>query len=168
MIMEIKPKSNKVYSLLVLYDMHTLFFERAVEGISDEDAHKRLDTKANHIAWIAGSLVQQRFELAKMHGVDEKQSADELFKDNKGIQDNVKYPSLASYQKDWNKISPVLREALLNATDEKLDEKFEMMPRMEFQIFEMLTFCIYREANCIGQIALWRRLLGYDALRYDM
>jgi hypothetical protein len=168
MIMEIKPKSNKVYSLLVLYDMHTLFFERAIEGISDEDAHKRLDTKANHIAWIAGSLVQQRFELAKMHGVDEKQSADELFKDNKGIQDNVKYPSLASYQKDWNKISPVLREALLNATDEKLEEKFEMMPGMEFQIFEMLTFCIYREANCIGQIALWRRLLGYDALRYDM
>lgn len=166
--MEMKPKSTRVYSLLVLYDMQTLFFERAIEEISDEDAHKRLETKANHIAWLAGSLVQQRFELAKMLGVDEKQNADELFKDNKGIQEGIKYPSLASYQKDWNKISPLLREALVNATDEKLNEKFEIMPEMVFPIFEMLTFSIYREANCIGQIALWRRLLGYDALRYDM
>jgi hypothetical protein len=32
--------------------------------------------------------------------------------------------------------------------------------------YELVSFMIYREANCIGQVALWRRLLGYAALNY--
>lgn len=165
--MKIKPTSSRMFSLLVLYDMQTLFFERALEKISDEDAHKRLDTKANHVAWLAGSLVQQRYEIANLLGYGEKQEADSLFKENKGIQDNLKYPPLSEYLKDWNKISPVLAELLSKITDEKLDEKFEMMPGMMLSYYELISFVIYREANCIGQIALWRRLLGYEALRYD-
>jgi hypothetical protein len=31
---------------------------------------------------------------------------------------------------------------------------------------EMINFSTYREANMIGQIALWRRLLGYPAMNY--
>jgi len=165
--MKIKPTNSRMFSLLVLYDMQTLFFERALEKISDEDAHKRLDTKANHIAWLAGSLVQQRYEVANLLGYTEKQQAESLFKDGKGIQDNVQYPPLSQFLRDWNKISPIVQEVLSKVTDEKLDEKFEMMPGMEMSHYELITFVIYREANCIGQIALWRRLLGYDALRYD-
>lgn len=165
--MKIKPTSSRMFSLLVLYDMQTLFFERALEKISDEDAHKRLDTKANHIAWLAGSLVQQRYEIANLLGYTEKQQAESLFKDGKGIQDNVQYPPLSQFLQDWNKISPIVQELLSKVTDEKLDEKFEMMPGMVMSHYELITFVIYREANCIGQIALWRRLLGYDALRYD-
>jgi hypothetical protein len=70
--MEITTTSNRMFSLLVLYDMQTLYFERALEKISDEDAHKRLDTKANHIAWLTGSLVQQRYEIANLLGVFRK------------------------------------------------------------------------------------------------
>ena len=33
-----------------------------------------------------------------------------------------------------------------------------------FPTFDFITFMCYREANCIGQIALWRRLLGYEAM----
>lgn len=165
--MEIKTASPRIFSLLVLFDMHTLFFERALEKISDEDAHKRLDTKANHVAWLAGSLVQQRYELANILGIEGEQKAVALFKNNKGIQDDVKYPTLSEYINDWKKITPAVKEALSKVTDEKLDEKFEMMPGMVMSNYELISFMTYREANCIGQIALWRRLLGYDALRYD-
>ena len=157
---------SRLYSILALYDMQTTFFNSALDGISDEDAHKRLDTKANHIAWLTGSLVQQRFELANMLGVDKNQAADEFFKDNKGIQDNVTYPSLEGFKNDWNTISPLLREALMNASAEKLDTFFEAMPGMNMTYFDLITFISYREANCIGQIALWRRLLGYEAMKY--
>jgi uncharacterized damage-inducible protein DinB len=165
--MEITTTSNRMFSLLVLYDMQTLYFERALEKISDEDAHERLDTKANHIAWLSGSLVQQRYEIANLLGYSEKQKASELFQDGKGIQDGLKYPSLSQFRDDWKKISPVLKNLLAKITDQKLDEKFEMMPGMSLTYYELITFIIYREANCIGQIALWRRLLGYEALRYD-
>ncbi len=164
--MDTKPASSRMFSHIVLYDMHTDYFMRALDGISDEDAHKRLDTKANHIAWLTGSLVQQRFEIAKILGLDRNQSAHELFKDNKGIQDGLSYPPLEQFKKDWNSISPELRKLFLTVSDAKLDSPFEM-PGMVMTNFELISFLIYREANCIGQIALWRRLLGYAALKYD-
>ncbi len=165
--MELETKSVRMATIPYLYDMQTTFFIKALEGISDKDAHSRLDTKANHIAWLSGSLVQQRFELA--NSLDKtssyKQQADELFKDNQGIKDGENYPSLVDFKKDWEKISPILRQLLLNAEDEQLNENLDM-PGMSFPLFDMITFVNYREANCIGQIALWRRLLGYDAMKY--
>jgi hypothetical protein len=132
------------------------------------DAHNRLGTMANHVAWLTGSLVQQRYELANMLGKHRKQKADEFFKDNKGIQGNVTYPPLSEFKRDWESISPILKDAFLNLSDEKLDSPFEMpgMPEMKMSWYELISFMIYREANCIGQIALWRRLLGYDAMKY--
>jgi hypothetical protein len=164
--MEIKTASNRMTSLVVLYDMHTTYFKSATEGISDQDAHNRLNTKANHVAWLTGSLVQQRFELAKLFAIDQKQSADEFFRDYKGIQDNITYPPLNDFKKDWEQISPLLRNALVNVSDEKLDSVFEMMPGEKMTHFDLIAFMAYREANCIGQIALWRRLMGYEAMKY--
>jgi len=163
--MKTKPVSDRMYSLLVLYDMHTDFFARALDGISDSDSHNRLNTKANHIAWLTGSLVQQRYDMANGLGGDHHHAAGELFKDNKGIQDGITYPSLDEFKKDWNVISPLFRELLMTVTDEKLDSDFEM-PDMKFPWFDMITFMLYREANIIGQIALWRRLLGYEGMKY--
>lgn len=164
--MKTKTVSNRMHSLVILYDMQTTFFLSVIEGLSDKDTHNRLHTKANHIAWLTGSLVEQRFEIANMLGYSSKQSAHELFKNNQGIQDGITYPTLDAFIKDWEIISPVLRDILVNVTDEKLEESFEMMPGMTMTYYELITFIIYREANCIGQIALWRRLLGYDAMKY--
>ncbi len=158
--------SNRINTLLVLYDMHTDYFARAIEGISNEDAHNRLNTKANHIAWITGSLVQERFELLKRLGIDKQHKTNELFNNHKGIQDTITYPPLEDFRADWEIISPLLRETMVTLKDDKLDSKFEMMPGMTMSHFDLISFMMYREANCIGQIALWRRLLGYDAMKY--
>lgn len=164
--METQTTVSRLSAVIALYDLQTTYYLNAIDGISDKDTHNRLNTKANHIAWLAGSVVEERFELARVLGRDLGSTAHELFKDNKGIQDDATYPSLEVYRSDWNKISPILRETLLNLTDEKLDSKFEMMPGMEMTYFELITFISYREANCIGQIALWRRLLGYPPMKY--
>lgn len=165
----IKTKDSRMESLVVLYDMHTEYFRRGIVGIPDDAAHNRLNTKANHVAWLTGSLVQERYEMANIYGAEKQQAANELFNNHKGIQEDVKYPSLPEFEKDWNKISPVLRDIMVNVSTEKLDSilEFPEMPDMKFSHYEFFTFMIYREANCIGQIALWRRLLGYPALKYD-
>ena len=156
-----------MHSLVALFDMHTQFLPKAIAGISGEDQHNRMNTKANHVAWLTGSLVQERFELANMLGGSaHKQSADELFKNHQGIQDNAAYPPLSEFKKDWDKITPVLREALCNASDEKLDSEFDM-EGMKMSNYDLITFMTYREANCIGQIVLWRRLMNYDPIKYD-
>ena len=48
----------------------------------------------------------------------------------------------------------------------KLDSDFNM-GGMKMSYYELICFTIYREASIIGQLALWRRLLGYPAMKYD-
>jgi predicted ribosome quality control (RQC) complex YloA/Tae2 family protein len=162
-----ETKDKRIYSLVVLLDWQTKFFTSAVEGISAQDAQKRLNTKANHIAWLAGSIVQQRYELAQYLLKDNslKQEADSYFNNNQGIKEGVTYPSIEQYEQDWKTITPKLHEALLNADAQTLDTVIDM-GGMQMTFLEWLTFSVYREASQIGQIALWRRLLGYEAMKY--
>lgn len=164
----ITVNDSRMESLVVLYDMHTDYFKRALVDITDDAAQSRLDTKANHVAWITGSMVQGRYEMAKLLGVEMQQTHHELFKDFQGIKDGVKYPPLEDFKQDWDKISPILRKLFVEISREKLDSIFEV-PEMDMKMshYEMITFQTYREANCIGQIALWRRLLGYPGLKYE-
>jgi hypothetical protein len=163
--MDIKTESTRTQGLLALFDLQTPFFQRALEGISEEDTYNRLNTQANHIAWLAGSLVHQRYNMVSETNPGMQQIGYELFKDHQGIQD-AKYPTISEYIKDWNTISPIAREALVAISDEKLDSYFDM-GFMKMTYFELISFTIYREASIIGQLALWRRLLGYPALKYD-
>ena len=104
--MQTKTVNYRMYALLDLYKMHTNFFFKAIDGISNDDAHNRLNTKANHIAWLAGSLVHERYQLANELGIDEKQTASELFADHKGIRDGIQYPSLTVYKMTGNISAP--------------------------------------------------------------
>ena len=99
--------------LISLYDFHTKLFYNVTVDISDKDADNRLGTKANHVAWLAGSLVHARYALANAVGIDSKQTSDRLFENNKGIMDDVTYPPLEEFKKDWKRISPVLKDALV-------------------------------------------------------
>jgi len=163
----IAVKDEKLYAMVMNYDMQSTFFINVLDGISDNDAHSRLNSNANHIAWLAGSLVQQRFETANIlqNNGELKQEAHELFKDNQGIKDGMTYPPLEQYKRDWDLITPILREQLINAGSDKADTTIEF-PGMSMTILEFLAFNMYREANHIGQMALWRRLLGYEPMKY--
>jgi hypothetical protein len=162
---KINVADSRMYGILALYDMHTSFLKNAIDGLDDDDAHNRLGTKANHVAWLAGSLVESRFEGVRNLGMDMKQEAHELFKDHQGIQDDVKYPSLAQYLVDWERVGPVLRELSVKLSAAELDKPFNM-PGMEMTYYELIAFMTYREASIIGQVALWRRLLGYAPMNY--
>ena len=158
--------SHRTIGLLSLFDYQTDFLPRVLDGISEKDMHNRLNTVANHPAWLAGSLVHQRFQMAFETGSGLKQTGAELFQNNQGIKDGVTYPTVADYLADWGRITPEAREALVKIDDAKLDSDFNM-GGMTMTYYELICFTIYREASIIGQLALWRRLLGYAAMKYD-
>lgn len=164
--MSTKTASTRTEGLVALFDLHTRLFERALEGVSDEDMYKRLNTKANHMAWLAGSAVAQRFLMAIDIDPSLKQTGAELFKMNASIQDDAKYPTIAEYIADWKKVTPAARKALVELDDKKLDSDFDM-GGMTMKWFDLVTFTKFREASLIGQLALWRRLLDYPGMKYD-
>ncbi len=161
-------KKNFMEVLINLYKWHTKLFGNVIADISDKDASNRLGTKANHVAWLAGSLVHERYEVAKFAGKELKQTSHELFNDHKGIQDDIIYPSLSEFKKDWEIISRVLKSALENLSEEQLNapDPYEM-PGEDLTFFDSITGMIDRESYCIGQIGLYRRLLGYEAMKYN-
>ncbi|RYE19880.1 MAG: DinB family protein, partial [Sphingobacteriales bacterium] len=63
--MDTKTASTRTEGLVALFDLHTGMLERVLDGISEEDMYNRLNTKANHMAWLAGALVAQRFQMAQ-------------------------------------------------------------------------------------------------------
>lgn len=158
--------STRLQGYLDLFDLHTNFFGRAIEGVSQEDMHNRLNTKANHMAWLTGAVIAQRFLMISETNPDEDQTRSELFKDHQGIQDGITYPDNTVYLNDWERVTPMARMALIQTSNEKLDSIIDM-GGMKMTFYELVSFTIYREASMIGQLALWRRLLGYPALRYD-
>ncbi|RYG02042.1 MAG: DinB family protein [Chitinophagaceae bacterium] len=164
--MATKTTSTRTEGLLTMFDLQTGLLARALDGISPEDLYNRLGTKANHIAWLAGSLVNQRFSMVQETNPEMKQTGSELFDNNKGIQDDAKYPTKDEYLADWNRISPLSQKVLIDIDDAKLDSEIDM-GGMKMSYYDLITFSLYREASIIGQIALWRRLLNYPALKYD-
>ncbi|HYE56581.1 MAG TPA: DinB family protein [Chitinophagaceae bacterium] len=164
--MNTQTASTRTQGFLTLFDYHTNFFEKALAGISEADMHNRLNTQANHPAWLAGSLVHQRFLMASETGSGLKQTGAELFKDHQGIQEGITYPGVEAYLGDWKRITPEARQALVSIDDQKLDSDFDM-GGMKMSYYDMISFSIYREASIIGQLILWRRLLGYPGIRYD-
>jgi hypothetical protein len=164
-------KGESVYTLLVLYDLHTRLFNNVIDGIGDNDAHNRFQTRANHMAWIAGSLIYERYDLASAVGVDTQSlypsATGILFSERQGIIDDVVYPSMTAYSKDWNMISPVLRLAMTRLSESELsDPDLFGMPDEDLTLFNALCFIIDRESYCIGQLGLYRRLLGYEPMKY--
>jgi hypothetical protein len=73
-------KKAPIDVLIGLYEFHTKLFYNVLVDISDKDANNRLGTKANHIAWIAGSLVHGRYALANVVGMDSKQTSDKTIR----------------------------------------------------------------------------------------
>ena len=111
--------------------------------------------------------MHERYELATAAGVGMRQTSNHLFTNHKGII-NDEYPSLQEFQNDWSIITPVLRKALLNLNDDELKsiEPYGA-PGDDLIFVDAMTFIIDRESYCIGQIGLYRRLLGYDPMRYE-
>lgn len=85
---------------------------------------------------------------------------------NEPTSDNATYPSLSSFKEDWDKITPDLKDLLINVNNEKLDRIFEMKD-ISMPYFELIAFSLHREAYFIGQIGLWKRLLGYEPMKYQ-
>src|SRR5690554_2051264 len=115
------PKSAKLEIIIPAFRMHTQSFRNALDGISEEAARQRIDNKTNHVIWMAGNLVNSRYWMATLLGIDEKDPFEELFTEAKALDENLAYPSLEELVGSFHSISPKVYQKLLEVSDERLD-----------------------------------------------
>ncbi|ASW73199.1 hypothetical protein IQ37_08930 [Chryseobacterium piperi] len=164
------PKSKKIEIVIPAYRMHSQSFLNVLDGISEEDAMKRIDGKTNHIVWMAGNFLNMRYGLGWVLGLQEEDPYNELFFQGKALDESFSYPSLEDLKKSFHAVSPKVYQKLLEATDEQLDEIFEIgmnAPYFKETKLNFIGMCIGREDYLCGQIGLMRKILGYPGMKYD-
>ena len=164
------PKSKKLDIIIPAFRGHSQNFLMLLEGISEEDAKKRIDGKTNHIIWMAGNFLDMRYALANVLGLNEDNPQGELFFQGKALNEDFVYPTLEELRENFHHISPLVYQKLLVLSDEDLDADFPMGMNIDFFPENVLNFvgmCIGREDYLCGQIGLMRKILGYEGMKYD-
>ena len=165
------PKSKKMELVIPAYRMHSQSFLNVLDGISEEDALKRVENKPNHIVWMAGNFINMRYGLGAVLGLPVQDPYNDLFFQGKALDESFNYPSLADLKKNFHEISSRVYQKLFDITDEELDEIFEIGMNIPFIKETKLNFvgmCIGREDYLCGQIGLMRRILDYPGMKYDV
>ncbi len=156
--------------LLEQYRYHDTLFKNVLTGIKPKHTHIRLNGLTNHLSWIAGNLATTRYNLRNSIGIELEQAFPEFFKGHKPIIPDVHYPSLEEIIADWDRITPVLEKRLKEITPEQLVAPSPLfIPKTIGQnnLLGAIIFLIDRESYAIGQIALIRKVFGYEAMKYE-
>lgn|SRR5690606_1418054 len=165
------PLSQQLNVIIPAYRMHTQTFINALDGISEEDALKRIEGRTNHVVWMAGNFVNMRYGLADVLGIDEKDPFEDLFFQGRALDTTFNYPTLKELKANFHKISPVVYDALLKLTDARLKEEIPMGMNISFYpetLLNVIGMCIGRADYLCGQIGLMRRILNYPGMKYDV
>lgn len=171
--LEKKPlilQSSLLKIVIPQFRMHTQLFDLVIDNISATDALKRIEDKTNHVIWMTGNLVNNRYWLARILGIEDKDPYEELFKDAKALDPKANYPELSTLRAQWHQVSPQLYVALMNATDEQLSQPYALGMGIDFveeNKLNMVAMCMDRESYLLGQLGLMRRALGYEGVKYD-
>ncbi len=161
-------QTGKVAAWLLLYDGHTWMFNNVLEGLTEADARKRLDTPQITLSGWPAAWYRNVMKWP-MYWDWKRNSRHTICSIIIKASNRMRNTLLDSLRADWERITPRLREAFASATAEKLNgpNPWPMPDMDQINLLDMLLYCIDRESYCIGQLGLWRRLLGYPPMRYQ-
>lgn len=152
--------------LISQFNLQTKLFNNVTAGISDAESIKLMSENANHVAWLTGHLVSTRYMLAGVLGLKETEPFPELFAQGKGMDKNAKYPGMANLTKDWASVSEKVAKALSSVTEENLNAKAPFPLPTGDTMGDFFSFLMHHEAYTIGQVGIYRRFLGKEAMSY--
>jgi hypothetical protein len=164
------PKSKKLEIIIPAFRGHSQNFLMVLDGISEEDALKRIEGRTNHIVWMVGNFLDMRYAMGSILGLNAEFQFKDFFFQGKALDENLIYPSLQQLKEEFHIISPLVYQKLLVVSDEELEKAFPMGMNIDFFPEDVLNFigmCIGREDYLCGQMGLMRRILGYEGIKYD-
>jgi hypothetical protein len=158
--------SNSIKHLINQFDLQTRLFNNVTKDIKDSDSTKRMNGNTNHIAWLTGHLVSSRYNLGAALGITDKEPYPALFENRKGMDKNAKYPSMQDLTKDWDPITKKISAKLNSLTEDVLNTKMPSPVPTGETLGDLIAFLMHHEAYTIGQLGIYRRFHGQEAMSY--
>jgi hypothetical protein len=148
-----------------LYSITTGLVEKAVRDFSDDEAMQRVEGNCNCMLWLFAHLTAVRCSLAGMLGVHKDVGWQQYFRKGSKGDDFAKYPTMGEVRQVWQEITPVLVQALENASDEQLSAPAPRdFPVADKSVRGAILFLAFHESYHVGQMSYLRKCLGKDGL----
>ena len=166
-----QPTSSALKIVIPGFRWHTQMFDNMLKDLTEADATKRIEGRTNNIVWTFGNLVNCRYWLANVLGVEDKDPNDALFKEGRAYDATATYPTLAEFKRNWHNISKKLYDKLLSVTDEVLNEAEDFGMKVDFMEenkLNMVGMGIDRTSYLLGQLGLLRRAVANLGTSYDV
>ena len=164
-------KSSQMNVINTVYRMQTQSLLNVLEGITEDDAQKRIDNKTNSLVWMLGNFSNIRYTIGSVFGLKDVDPYQDLFFMGKAFDATKEYPTLQQLLNSFHDISPKVHQALLTVTDEILAQDFPINKGISFMKEDKLNFVIMslgRADYIRGQMGLLRRVWDYPSVKYEV
>jgi len=159
-----EPQIAAIHRLLRL---NSRLFVNCLEGVDDDMARRRVDDRANNVAFIASHVVDARYFLADYLGVKAANPFKELLAGLKSIADFTEFPVIREILVAWHDVSGLLEERFPRLTAAELAAASpQSFPIDDASVLGGVAFLIQHESYHLGQLGLLRKCLGLEPMSY--
>lgn len=161
--------NDAVRLLRSLLMLNTKLWLNCLEGVTDEAAWSRSNTPINNAGFIALHLIDARFFMADLLGLEAANPYAEALAEVRSPADlpEAYQPSLDELRRVWQEVSdvlldgvPTVEEAVWRRTSP------QRFPVEDPSVLGGMHFLVNHESYHIGQLALLRKYLGLPAMKY--
>jgi len=154
--------------LNIIFVLNNRLLKNAIYDVDDELAEKRINNSTNSIKFLLCHLIDARYHIASLIGLNEVCPFRDLFDRIQSIEDFNEYPPMNRLIESIDNISSKISTHLevLDEADitKPLNIKFPIEDR---SVLGGITFLLEHESYHIGQIGFIRKYFGLHPLKYS-
>lgn len=163
---------SEINLLVIQFDLHHRLYNNVLNGFSDEETNKRLNSNQNmsHVKYLAGHLLNSQYGLAAIAGINPDVKWNDLFAvmGQSTAKDDFTYPHIDEIQDEWNGMHEHIRDGLMKLSIEDLEsEPPAPFDQVSETVGQLWAFINHHQAYHIGQIGILRRGFGKEPMSYQ-
>jgi uncharacterized damage-inducible protein DinB len=153
--------------LAMILDLNTDLLLNGLEGLSDNEAQRRLPGGGNSVAFLAAHLTDSRHFLATRLGQSLANPLARYLADAKSIDEIRSWATLDQVRAAWLSISTHLQMVLESLGPEEIGRaNAHRFPIPDTTTLGMIAFLTQHDSYHIGQLGFVRRQLGKPAMTF--
>jgi uncharacterized damage-inducible protein DinB len=161
-------KNSEISSLIEQFTLQTRLFNNLLKDVDSANYNKKPNSTTNSYAWLAGHVLNTRYTLANIIGLNLSSPYNDLYANFRAFDPKLSYPDSNEVKEDWDKLSEKLITGFNSLNDEFINAPAPFkVPIGDNTMKGFIAFFAHHEAYHLGQLGYLRRYLGIPAMSYD-
>jgi len=158
---------SRVAPLAGILDLNTDLLLNCLDGLTDEEAQRRLEAGGNSITFLAAHLIDTRHFLVSRLGKPLFNPVARYLADVRSIDEIHELPSLDEVRPSWVAIGAHLQSVLHGLTAAELSQPSNhRFPLSDGTRLGLIAYLVQHDSYHLGQIGFLRRQLAKSPMSY--